>query len=95
MDEKIEPIMFCKYSTEHLKPFDKVLVRHNGGVWTCTYFSFRYCTDISKQTYKFNCMGINYDQCIPYNAGTLYLLMTSNNPQEYYNIFNNNEEQEN
>lgn len=70
-----------KYDTSHLTPYDKVLVRmDNYDIWTCTYFSY-FNND------KYNCMGVNYFQCLPYRDGTKQLLGTNDTPTEFYNIY--------
>lgn len=58
------------------KPFDKVLVRDNGGLWFCSLFSH-----ISKKQdrYKYITVTGSFENCIPYNEQTAHLLGTTEN----------------
>lgn len=57
-------------------PFDKVLVRDDDGVWFAGIFSHL------RGDGQFFCAGGNlWEQCLPYNDKTAYLLGTSNNPE--------------
>lgn len=58
------------------KPFDKVLVRDNGGFWICSLFSH-----ISKKhdKYKYITVTGSFEYCIPYNDQTAHLLGTTEN----------------
>ena len=58
------------------KPFDKVLVRDNGGIWICSLFSH-----ISKKQdrYKYITVTGSFEYCIPYNGQTAHLLGTIEN----------------
>ena len=55
-------------------PFDKVLVRDNGGFWICSLFSH-----ISKKQdkYKYITVAGSFENCIPYNEQTAHLLGTT------------------
>lgn len=57
-------------------PFDKVLVRDNGGFWICSLFSH-----ISKKQdkYKYITVAGSFEYCIPYNEQTAHLLGTTEN----------------
>ena len=57
-------------------PFDKVLVRDNGGFWICSLFSH-----ISKKQdkYKYITVTGSFENCIPYNEQTAHLLGTTEN----------------
>lgn len=57
-------------------PFDKVLVRDNGGFWICSLFSH-----ISKKQYKYKYITVTgfFENCIPYNEQTAHLLGTTEN----------------
>ena len=58
------------------KPFDKVLVRDDDGVWFAGIFSHL------RGDGQFFCAGGNlWKQCLPYNDQTAYLLGTSNDPE--------------
>ena len=74
--ESIKP----KYN---LQPFDKVLVRDEKcQYWDADIFSYR---DSEEDDYSFHCLGgKKYDQCIPYNDETKYLLGTSYDAPEKY-----------
>lgn len=58
------------------KPFDKVMVRDNGGFWICSLFSH-----ISKKQdkYKYITVSGSFENCIPYNEQTAHLLGTKEN----------------
>lgn len=58
------------------KPFDKVLVRDNGGFWICSLFSH-----ISKKQdkYKYITVTGSFENCIPYNEQSAHLLGTTEN----------------
>lgn len=54
------------------KPFDKVLVRDDDGVWFAGIFSHL------RKDGEFLCVGAGlWEQCIPYNEKTAYLLGTN------------------
>ena len=56
------------------KPFDRVLVRDdNTQPWKCGMFS-HYTKD---ETFKYECVGNLYAQCIPYNEQTAHLVNTN------------------
>ena len=58
------------------KPFDKVLVRDDDGVWFAGIFSHL------RGDGQFFCAGGNlWEQCLPYNDQTAHLLGTSNDPE--------------
>ena len=57
-----------------LKPFDKVLVRdRKENKWQTSFFS--YMTNL--ETYKYQCSGLSWKYCIPYNEETEHLIGTS------------------
>lgn len=58
------------------KPFDKVLVRDNRGLWFCSLFSH-----ISKKQdrYKYITVTGSFENCIPYNDKTAHLLGATEN----------------
>lgn len=59
-----------------LKPFDKVLVRDDDGVWFAGIFSHL------RGDGQFFCAGgKEWEQCLPYNDQTAHLLGTSNDPE--------------
>ena len=53
------------------KPFDKVLVRDEGGEWCCDFFSH-------KSGDMYVCVGEEWEQCLPYNEDTAKLIGTTN-----------------
>lgn len=61
------------------KPFDKVLVRDEGGIWFADIFS--HYTNDSEWEYK-TAGGGSWEQCIPYNEKTAHLLGTTGNWEE-------------
>ena len=66
-----------KFDITTLKVFDKVLVRDsNEGMWSASIFSHTWEN-------KYICIGIWYNQCIPYE-GNEHLLGTANDCDEYY-----------
>lgn len=59
------------------KPFDKVLVRDDDGVWFAGIFSHL------RKDGEFLCVGAGlWEQCIPYNEHTAHLLGTTDNWEE-------------
>lgn len=61
------------------KPFDKVLVRNEGGVWFADIFShYSYGSNWQYKTAG----GGSWNQCIPYNDQTAHLLGTTDNWEE-------------
>ena len=66
-----------KFDITTLKVFDKVLVRDsNEGMWSASIFSHTWKN-------KYICIGIWYNQCIPYE-GNEHLLGITNDCDEYY-----------
>lgn len=72
-----------KFDINTLKPFDKVLVRNDGYAWKCDIFSYI----IDNSNIKFVCIGSSFNQCIPYNDDTEYLVGTHMIPPQFYDIF--------
>ena len=58
-----------------LKPFDKVLVRDEGGEWCCDFFSH-------KSGDMYVCVGEEWEQCLPYNEDTAKLIGTKDDYTE-------------
>lgn len=74
-DLLIEIPIPAKINMWGLKPFDKVLVRdHNNEIWRPDLFG-RITNDG-----RFACVGMAWEQCIPYE-GNEHLLDTTNNPE--------------
>ena len=69
-----------RFDPKTLKPFDKVLVKHNyeGERWVCNLFS-----DILPNG-EIHCIGVDVYECIPYNDDTKHLVGTTNDAPEYY-----------
>lgn len=87
-DGNIEKIESSKFDLKTLQPFDKVLVRDNRTqIWMCEFFGHREY-NVREGKYIFNCISNNFGQCIPYNHDTKHLLGTTQEPPEFYNIFN-------
>lgn len=57
------------------KPFDKVLVRDEGGGWCCDFFSH-------KSGDMYVCVGEEWEQCLPYNEDTAKLIGTKDDYTE-------------
>ena len=71
-----------KFDPKTLKPFDKVLVRHNLAYdWGCTLFS--HFVNNTVDSY-YVCADIRYNYCIPYNDDTKHLVGTAEEAPEYY-----------
>lgn len=71
----------AKFDIKSLKPFDRVLVRDGANTyWRAGIYS-NYNEDA---TYKYICVGDSYEQCIPYNNDTKYLIGTKEACPEYY-----------
>lgn len=73
-----------KFGITNLKPFDKVLVRHNkDNKWCCSFFS-HIDKDLHSHCYKFvTTAGKSYPHCIPYE-GNQKLRGTTNDCDEYF-----------
>lgn len=72
--DKFIPIEKFDYST--LKPFDKILVRFEGGRWKCSWFSYM----MEDMIYD----NGGWPQGIPYNKDTEHLVGTTEDPDEKY-----------
>ena len=70
-----------KFDPKTLKPFDKVLVRDEGGVWDCDFFSYIRNRDIH---HPYVTIASCCDLCIPYNDDTKHLVGTTDEAPEYY-----------
>lgn len=70
-----------KFDPKTLKPFDKVLVRDEGGVWDCDFFSYIRNRDIH---HPYVTIASCCDLCIPYNDDTKHLVGTTDDAPEYY-----------
>lgn len=67
---------FFNIEKEEFKPFDKVLVRDAGNIWSAAFFS-HYNED---SIYPYFTTGSEvYEECIPYNEETKHLLGTTAN----------------
>ena len=71
-----------KFNIKELKPFDKVLVRDTEvAYWSADFYS-HYRNNVSN--YHYRCISNHYNQCIPYNEETKYLVGTKKECPEYY-----------
>ena len=70
-----------KFDPMTLKPFDNVLVRDEGGVWDCDFFSYKRNRDIH---HPYVTIASCCDLCIPYNDETKHLVGTTDEAPEYY-----------
>ena len=69
-----------RFDPKTLKPFDKVLIKHNyeGERWVCNFFS-----DILLNG-EIHCIGVTVFECVPYNDDTKHLIGTTDDAPEYY-----------
>lgn len=67
-----------KFDPNTLKPFDRVLVMYNS-TWHRTTFSHH-----TKNKLVYDCGGIYFRYCIPYNDDTEHLVGTTDKAPEYY-----------
>ena len=68
-----------KFDVNTLQPFDKVLVRNLiCDCWNAVTFSH---INFKRQAI---CCGISWEQCVPYNEETKYLVGTNEDCPEYY-----------
>ena len=76
-----------KFDITTLKPFDKLLVRHNkDNKWSCSFFS-HIDKDLHSHCYKFvTTSGKSYPMCIPYE-GNEHLIGKTDDCDEYFNIW--------
>ncbi len=76
---KAEEPMVEMFDENTLKPFDKVLVRNFiFDCWNAVTFSH---INFKRQAV---CCGISWEQCVPYNEKTKYLVNTNEDCPEYY-----------
>ena len=76
---KAEKPMAEIFDENTLKPFDKVLVRNLiCDCWNAVTFSH---INFKRQAI---CCGISWEQCVPYNEETKYLVNTNEDCPEYY-----------
>lgn len=62
------------------RPFDKVLFRNHGYVWSAGFFSYK-STELGGNAVSYDIGGFNWDECIPYE-GNEHLLGTCDSPDE-------------
>ena len=71
-----------KFDPKTLKPFDRVLVRHECyHRWRCEFYSYIYDDNGS---YPYVAISGAYKRCIPYNEETKHLVGTTDEAPEYY-----------
>ena len=69
-----------RFDPKTLKPFDRVLAM-NSSTWHCATFSHLRNT---KSEFVYDCGGIYFRCCIPYNDDTKHLVGTKDEAPEYY-----------
>ena len=69
-----------RFDPKTLKPFDRVLAM-NSSTWHCATFSHLRNT---KSEFVYDCGGIYFRYCIPYNDDTKHLVGTNAEVPEYY-----------
>ena len=67
-----------KFDVNTLQPFDKVLVSDGDCYWNAVTFSH---INFKRQAI---CCGISWEQCVPYNEETKYLVGTNEDCPEFY-----------
>ena len=71
-----------KFDPKTLQPFDKVLVRDNiEERWKAMFFSHM---DDYLDIHRAVCGEVSWEQCIPYNEETIYIVGTKEGCPEYY-----------
>ena len=73
-----------RFEPKTLKPFDKVLVRFDCGVWSATLFSHLIDSKFANKKYDIICCGSVFGYCIPYNDDTKHLVGTKEEAPEFY-----------
>ena len=73
-----------RFEPKTLKPFDKVLVRFDCGVWSATLFSHLIDSKFANKKYDIICCGSVFGYCIPYNDETKHLVGTTDEAPEFY-----------
>ena len=69
-----------RFDPKTLKPFDRVLAM-NSSTWHCATFSHLRNT---KSEFVYDCGGIYFRYCIPYNDDTKYLVGTTDEAPKFY-----------
>ena len=69
-----------RFDPQTLNPFDKVLAM-NSSTWHCSTFSHLRNT---KSEFVYDCGGIYFRYCIPYNDDTKHLVGTTDEAPEFY-----------
>ena len=62
-------------TTINFKPFDKVVVRDDGGSWHIDHFEF-YDSDIEHKEWAYQCIQASWQYCLPFNEETAKLIGT-------------------
>ena len=73
-----------RFDPKTLKPFDKVLVRFDCGVWSATLFSHLIDSKFANKKYDIICCGTVFGYCIPYNDDTKHLVGTKDEAPDFY-----------
>ena len=74
-----------RFDPKTLKPFDRVLVM-NSSTWHCATFSHLRNT---KSEFVYDCGGIYFRYCIPYNDDTKHLVGTTDEAPDFYRYWEN------
>ena len=74
-----------RFDPKTLKPFDRVLAM-NSSTWHCATFSHLRNT---KSEFVYDCGGIYFRYCIPYNDDTKHLVGTTEEAPEFYRYWEN------
>ena len=69
-----------KFDPNTLKPFDRVLTRHEDESWDINFYSYKK----PNWPYPYICIDGAYKRCIPYNDDTKHLVGTTKEAPEYY-----------
>ena len=69
-----------KFDPNTLKPFDRVLTRHEEERWDINFYSYKK----PNWPYPYICIDGAYKYCIPYNDDTKHLVGTAKEAPEFY-----------
>ena len=69
-----------KFDPNTLKPFDRVLTRHEDESWDINFYSYK----SPSWLWPYTCIDGSYKYCIPYNDDTKHLVGTTDEAPEFY-----------